>query len=120
MTDDVAPNRAQRRSAWPKRRQWLERIAKDRRLTSGAKAWLLLLASRSDDEGKPVWGGQEKTADQLGRCSRSVRRYLVEAVKLGGNRLRPDQYPARGPRRAIDSAVTGGELPGSPAFVTPS
>jgi len=80
---DVAPNRAQRRSAWPKRRQWLDRVAKDSRLTSGAKAWLMLLASRSDDQGKPVWGNQEKMADQLGRSARSVRRYLVEAVKLG-------------------------------------
>ena len=39
---------------WPKRRQWLDRIACDTRLTAGAKSWLMLLAQRSDDAGKPV------------------------------------------------------------------
>jgi hypothetical protein len=75
-------NRAQRR-AWPKRRQWADRIATDNRLTLGAKAWLALLARRSDDAGKPVWGNQERMGEQIGRCGRSVRRYLVEAVELG-------------------------------------
>jgi hypothetical protein len=79
---DNPPNRAERRS-WPKRRHWLDRVAGERRLTSGCKSWMLLLAGRSDDAGKPVWGNQEKMADQLGRCARSVRRYLVEAEELG-------------------------------------
>jgi hypothetical protein len=78
----TGPNRAGRRN-WPKRRQWLDRIAGDHRLTSGAKVWLMLLGRRSDDAGKPVWGNQEKMGAQLGRCSRSVRRYLVEAEELG-------------------------------------
>jgi hypothetical protein len=76
------PNRAQRR-AWPKRRQWADRIATDNRLTAGAKAWLGLLARRSDDAGKPVWGNQERMGAQLGRCGRSVRRYRAEAEELG-------------------------------------
>jgi len=76
------PNRARRRS-WPKRRAWLDRIAADNRLTSGAKSWLLLLARRSDDQGKPVWGNQRRMADQIGRCDRSVRRYRAEAEQLG-------------------------------------
>jgi hypothetical protein len=76
------PNRAQRR-AWPKRRQWADRIATDNRLTHGAKAWLALLARRSDDAGKPVWGNQKKMAEQIGRCDRSVRRYRLEAEELG-------------------------------------
>jgi hypothetical protein len=76
------PNRAERRN-WPKRRQWLDRIAADRRLTHGAKAWLILLARRSDDAGKPVWGNQKKMGAQIGRCDRSVRRYRLEAEELG-------------------------------------
>jgi Helix-turn-helix domain len=77
------PNRAQRRAGWPKRRQWLDRIATDNRLTDGAKTWLCLLARRSDDAGKPVWGNQVKMADQIGRGDRSVRRYRAEAETLG-------------------------------------
>lgn len=76
------PNRATRR-AWPKRRQWLDRLAGEHRLTSGAKSFLLLLARRSDDAGKPVWGNQMKMAAELLCSDRSVRRYLVEAVDLG-------------------------------------
>lgn len=80
---DQAPNRAQRRAARPKRRQWLDRVAEDRRLTAGAKSWLLLLARRSDDAGKPVWGRQTRQAEDLGRGDRSVRRYRAEAEDLG-------------------------------------
>ena len=68
---------------WPKRRQWLDRIAGEVRLTHGCKAWLLQLARRSDDGGKPVWGNQAKMAAELGRCDRSVRRYRAEAEQLG-------------------------------------
>jgi hypothetical protein len=81
--DNHHPNRALRRAGWPKRRQWLDRIARDNRLTTGAKTWLLLLASRSDDGGKPVWGNQVKMAEQIERCDRSLRRYSVEAETLG-------------------------------------
>jgi hypothetical protein len=77
------PNRADRRRAWPKRRAWSDRIAHDDRLTSGCKAWLGLLASRSDDTGKPVWGRQTRMAEQLGRSDRSVRSYRQEAEELG-------------------------------------
>jgi hypothetical protein len=69
--------------AWPKRRQWLDRIAGETRLTHGCKSWLLQLAKRSDDLGKPVWGNQVKMAAELGRCDRSVRRYRAEAEQLG-------------------------------------
>lgn len=68
---------------WPKRRQWLDRIACDPQLTRGAKALLLLLASRSDDSGKPVWGGQAKLSVQSDTSIRTVRRYVVEAEALG-------------------------------------
>ncbi len=83
MSAEVVLNRADRRAAWPKRRQWLDRIAADTRLTTGAKAWLMLLAERSDDTGKPVWGNQVKMAQRIGRCDRSVRRYRAEAEALG-------------------------------------
>ncbi len=83
MNAEATPNRADRRAAWPKRRQWLDRIAGENRLTSGAKAWLMLLAKRSDDSGKPVWGNQVKMALHIGRSDRSVRRYRAEAEDLG-------------------------------------
>ena len=81
---------------WPKRRQWLDRIACDTRLTAGAKSWLMLLAQRSDDAGKPVWGNQARMAGQLDRCERSVRRYLVEAATLGYLQVFRSK-PLRGP-----------------------
>jgi hypothetical protein len=102
----AAPNRAARRRAWPKRRDWLYSIGTDRRLTSGCKSWLLLLARRSDDAGKPVWGRQTKQADDLGRGDRSVRRYRVEAEQLGYvkcYRARPQRGPdGRWSRRATN------------------
>ena len=82
--------------SWPKRRQWLDRIACDTRLTTGAKSWLMVLAQRSDDAGKPVWGNQARMAGQLGRCERSVRRYLVEAATLGYLQVFRSK-PLRGP-----------------------
>ncbi len=97
MSADPGPNRAARRAAWPKRRQWLDRIAGENRLTTGAKAWLLLLAKRSDDNGKPVWGNQVKMALHIGRSDRSVRRYRHEAEELGYvavYRSKPERGPS--------------------------
>jgi hypothetical protein len=95
-SNDNPPNRALRRAAWPKRRQWLDRIARENRLTTGAKTWLLLLASRSDDAGKPVWGNQVKMAEQIERCDRSLRRYGLEAEALGYVAIYRSK-PQRGP-----------------------
>jgi Helix-turn-helix domain len=92
----TGPNRGDRRRAWPKRRQWLDRVAGETRLTRGAKAWLLLLARRSDDAGKPVWGNQVKMAEQLDCSDRTVRRYLVEAAALGYVQVFRSK-PRRGP-----------------------
>jgi len=89
------PNRAQRR-AWPKRRQWRDRIDRDTRLTAGAKAWLGLLASRSDDSAKPCWGNQKRMGQQLGRSDRSVRSYRKEAEDLGYVKVYRSK-PHRGP-----------------------
>lgn len=97
MSAGAGPNRAARRAAWPKRRQWLDRIAGENRLTTGAKAWLMLLAKRSDDAGKPVWGNQVKMALHIGRSDRSVRRYRAEAEDLGYvtvYRSKPERGPA--------------------------
>ena len=104
-------NRAQRRRGWPKRRVWLDRIAADNRLTSGAKSWLLLLARRSDDHGKPVWGNQARMAEQIGRCDRSVRRYRAEAEQLGYvacYRSKPvrDRHSGRWGRRKSNTSNT--------------
>ena len=93
----LSPSRAVRRAGWPKRRQWLDRISADRRLTSGAKSWLLLLASRSDDAGKPVWGNQVRMGERIGRCGRSMRRYRAEAEALGYvavYRSKPERGPS--------------------------
>lgn len=92
----TGPNRADRRRAWPKRRAWLDRIGAETRLTSGCKSWLLLLARRSDDAGKPVWGRQTKMAAELGRSDRSVRAYSVEAEQLGYLTVYRSR-PVRGP-----------------------
>lgn len=82
-TEQSIPNRAIRRGWKTKRRQWLDLIAHDTRLTDGCKAFLLLLARRSNDEGKPVWGFQERLAETLARARRSVGRYTAEAEGLG-------------------------------------
>ncbi len=92
------PNRAERQ-AWPKRRHWLARVAADTRLTAGAKSWLLLIASRSDDAGKPCWGRQTVMAAELGRSRHSVIRYVAEAEALGYVkcfRSTPQRDPATG------------------------
>jgi hypothetical protein len=94
----TAPNRAERR-AWPKRRHWLSRVAADKRLTAGAKSWLLLVASRSDDAGKPCWGRQTVMAAELGRSRHSVIRYVAEGEALGYVkcfRSTPQRDPATG------------------------
>lgn len=66
-----------------KRRQWLHRVATDSRLSPGCRSWLLLLADRSNDAGKAVWGRQTGQASAIGRCDRQVRRYRLEAETLG-------------------------------------
>jgi hypothetical protein len=68
---------------WPRRRRWLSRVSRAAQLTSGCRAWLLLLATRSDDLGKPVWGTQERMSAQLGLSARTVRRYVAEAEAAG-------------------------------------
>jgi hypothetical protein len=82
-TKTKAKAKAGGRPKWPKRRQLLYRIARDSRLTAGAKAWFLYLLSCSDEEGKPVWGNQAKMAALICRGSRSVRRYRSELEQLG-------------------------------------
>ena len=74
-----APSQVRRHrdgSVWPKRRMWQDRVARDKRFTPGAKSFLGLIASRSDDAGKPAWGAQVRIGAALGRSERSVRRYV--------------------------------------------
>jgi AraC-like DNA-binding protein len=68
---------------WPRRRRWLQKVSRSHPLTTGCRAWLLLLSTRSDDLGKPVWGTEEKMAEQMGMSERTVRRYVAEALRLG-------------------------------------
>ena len=79
-----------------RRRQWLHRLALDKRISAGARSWALLIAVRSDDAGKPTWGRQTRQADDLGRSDRSVRRYRAELEDLGyviTDRARPQRAP---------------------------
>jgi hypothetical protein len=82
-TTPIEANRAIRRGWVTKRRQWLDWIAQETRITDGCKAFLLLLARRSDDYGKPTWGFQAKIAELIGRGRRSVVRYVAEAEAVG-------------------------------------
>jgi hypothetical protein len=62
----------------------MDRVSRDVRLTSGCKVWLVgVIARRSDDFGRRVWGTQARMGVELGRSERSVRRYVVEAEQLG-------------------------------------
>ena len=84
-------------SVWPKRRMWQDRVARDKRFTHGAKGFLGLIASRSNDTGKPVWGAQVRISTDLGRSERSVRRYVTEAEQLGYLKVYRAK-PERGPQ----------------------
>jgi hypothetical protein len=76
---------------------WQDRVARDKRFTHGAKGFLGLIASRSDDTGKPVWGAQVRIGTDLGRSERSVRRYVSEAEQLGYLKVYRAK-PERGPQ----------------------
>jgi hypothetical protein len=83
------------RKGWPKRRQWLQRVAVAAQLTTGCRAWLALVAGRSDDLGKPVWGTQERMGAQMGMSARSCRRYVREAELAGFVKVQRS-HPYRG------------------------
>jgi hypothetical protein len=76
---------------------WQDRVSRDKRFTHGAKGFLGLIASRSDDTGKPVWGAQVRIGTDLGRSERSVRRYVSEAEQLGYLKVYRAK-PERGPQ----------------------
>ena len=65
------------------RRQWLAYVATCPVLHRQTRAWLMLLARRSDDYGKPVWGHQHRQAVELGCSERMVRHYRAEAEAAG-------------------------------------
>lgn len=88
--------RARAKRPWPRRRSWLGRVARATQLTTGCRAWLLLLAGRSDDLGKPVWGTQERMGEHLGMSARTVRRYAAEAAAAGFVKVYRST-PLRGP-----------------------
>lgn len=51
-----------------------------------------LLARRSDDDGKPVWGTQVHMAEELGLSERTIRRCLAELEALA--LIRVERRPA--------------------------
>lgn len=84
--------RRDRKGKWNRRRAWLDLVKSTVLLTSSAVRVALLLASRSDDDGKPVWGTQVHMGEALGLSERTVRRCLVELETLG--LVRVERRPA--------------------------
>lgn len=81
------------RARWrTKRRGWLDLVRSAHQLTSGAVRVALLLAGRSDDTAKPVWGTQVNMGTELALSERTVRRCLGELEALG--LIRVDRHPA--------------------------
>jgi hypothetical protein len=72
-----------RKGKWNRRRAWLDLVKGTALLTSSAVRVALLLSSRSDDDGKPVWGTQVNMGDTLGLSERTIRRCLGELEALG-------------------------------------
>ena len=69
---------------WPTlRRDWVDALACDDRLTAGSRALGMLLATRSNDRGKLVFGSQVRLAEVLKVSVRSIVRYVRELELLG-------------------------------------
>jgi hypothetical protein len=65
------------------RRKWMQRV-RDARLPAGAVAFAAsIISDRSDDAGKTIWGAQEKMAEQLGRCQRTVQHDIAALEGAG-------------------------------------
>lgn len=81
-----------RRGKWNRRRAWTDLLSTLTLLTANAHHVAALLAKRSDDDGKPVWGTQVNMAEALGISERTVRRCLAELEALG--LIRVERRPA--------------------------
>jgi hypothetical protein len=81
-----------RRGRWNRRRAWTDLLVRCTLLTANAHHVAALLARRSDDDGKPVWGTQVNMAAALGLSERTVRRCLGELEALG--LIRVERRPA--------------------------
>lgn len=81
-----------RRGHWNRRRAWREALLGCLLLTATAKVVADLLARRSDDDAKAVWGTQVHMAEELGLSERTVRRCLGELEALGF--IRVERRPA--------------------------
>jgi hypothetical protein len=80
------------------RRRWLAavlRLAPLMRQQANCRHLALLLAHRSDDGGKPVWGAQLGMVEPMRRCDRTIRRHLGELEELGLVRVERSR-PERG------------------------
>jgi hypothetical protein len=90
---------------WPRRRRWLSRVSLSTQLTTGCRAWLLLLAHRSDDKGTAVYGSQLRMGEHMGCSRRSVTRYAAEAEAAGLIKV-VRSHPLRGPQGTFVSRRT--------------
>lgn len=76
--------RAHRRSGGDKTRRgrWLDRVLAAS-ISRGCRAWALLLACRSSETAKPVWGYQDRQGEDIDCSGRTVRRYRRELEAAG-------------------------------------
>jgi hypothetical protein len=81
-----------RRGHWNRRRAWLDKVLRCALLTANAVRVATLLASRSDDDAKAVWGTQVHMAEELGLSERTIRRCLLELEQLA--LIRVERRPA--------------------------
>lgn len=72
-----------RRGLWPRRSQWLSGLSTATMATPGARSLGLVLADRSDENGKPVYGTQVNLAVTLGVSVATVQRGVSELEGLG-------------------------------------
>jgi hypothetical protein len=81
-----------RRGKWNRRRTWLDTVLRCALLTANAVRVATLLASRSDDDAKAVWGTQVHMGEELGLSERTIRRCLLELEQLA--LIRVERRPA--------------------------
>lgn len=91
------PNRAEVRHSWPtKRRDWRDHLNLSKRIVRSTESIVNLIARRSNDSGKPVWGSQVNMAAELGVSIRTVVRGLKELEQAGYLKVYRSK-PERGP-----------------------
>lgn len=87
-----------RRGKWNRRRAWLDAALRVHQLLPSERLVAGLLASRSDDDGKPVYGTQVNMGAELGLSERTIRRCVASLAAVGLVRIisHPAVMDARG------------------------